>query len=177
MGRIAPRGILDQDQESSNDGNGNSQAQPAPDNRTESGSTKKRRIVPFGIKDVCGNVPPHPVPPPLPTPPELSKVAVNSGSFPRSPASLPPITLPPVPVAPLSNEKEPDLVPLSSIQCRPVDWLWPGRIPRGKLTLLVGDPGTGKSTVTMDLIARLSIGGQMPDGSTCLPGHSIILNA
>ncbi len=31
MGRIAPRGILDQDQESSNDGNGNSQAQPAPE--------------------------------------------------------------------------------------------------------------------------------------------------
>jgi len=80
-------------------------------------------------------------------------------------------------VALLSNEKEPDLVPLSSIQCRPVDWLWQGRIPRGKLTLLVGDPGTGKSTVTMDLVARFSTGGQMPDGSTCLPGHSIILNA
>jgi len=191
--RRAPVGIIDLDGVRSIGNRIAIQAQPTPGDKTESRATKKPRIVPFGIKDVdddspgsavlveqnvvCENVPPHLLPPPLPTPPELSKVAVNSGSFSGPPASLPPITLPPVPVAPLSNGREPDLIPLSSIQCRPVDWLWQGRIPRGKLTLLVGDPGTGKSTITMDLVARLSTGGQMPDGSTCLPGHSIILNA
>jgi len=188
MRRVVPFGIIDTDQASSNGGNG--QAQPAPDDKTETQATKKPRIVPFGIRDVdddspdiavlveqAGLVQSYPVPPPQRPPPEPSKVDVNPSSFSGPPASLPPIATIPVPVAPLSNGKEPDLVPLSSIQCRPVDWLWPGRIPRGKLTLLVGDPGTGKSTVTMDLVARLSTGGQMPDGSACRPGHSIILNA
>jgi archaellum biogenesis ATPase FlaH len=39
-----------------------------------------------------------------------------------------------------------------------VDWLWPKRIPRGTLTLLAGDPGLGKSLLTIDLAARLSRG-------------------
>jgi hypothetical protein len=32
-----------------------------------------------------------------------------------------------------------------------LEWLWPGRIPLGKLTLLAGDPGLGKSFVTLDI--------------------------
>jgi len=148
-----------------------------PDDKAETQATKKHRIVPFGIKDVCENVPPHPAPPPpLPAPPGSSKVAVNAGSFPGSPASLPPITLPPVPVAPLSNGKEPNLVLLSAFQCQPVNWLWPGRVPKGKLTLFVGDPGTGKSTLTMDLVARVSQGSLLPDGNSCDPSHCIVLN-
>src|SRR4051812_20691899 len=43
-----------------------------------------------------------------------------------------------------------------------VTWLWSHRIPRNKLSLLVGDPGVGKSTVTQDLAARLSKGLGMP---------------
>jgi putative DNA primase/helicase len=41
-------------------------------------------------------------------------------------------------------------------------WLWPGRIPLGKLTLFVGDPGLGKSIVTLDVAARVSRGREMP---------------
>ena len=42
-------------------------------------------------------------------------------------------------------------------------WLWPGRIPFGKITVLDGDPGTGKSLITIDLAARASRGLAMPD--------------
>jgi hypothetical protein len=43
-----------------------------------------------------------------------------------------------------------------------VDWLWPARIPLGKLTILDGDPGLGKSTISVDLAARVSTGRPMP---------------
>lgn len=44
-----------------------------------------------------------------------------------------------------------------------VSWLWPGRLPIGKVTLLVGDPGTGKSLVALDIAARVSSGAAWPD--------------
>src|SRR5262249_52740694 len=44
-------------------------------------------------------------------------------------------------------------------------WLWDGRILRGKLNVLDGNPGHGKSTVTIDLAARLSRGLPMPGAS------------
>src|SRR2546430_11339629 len=50
---------------------------------------------------------------------------------------------------------------------RPVPWLWPGRIAAGRLTLIDGDPDQGKSFVTLDLAARLTAGGELPDG--CRP--------
>lgn len=46
----------------------------------------------------------------------------------------------------------------SDAQPEPLEWLWPGRIPLGCLTLLAGEPDTGKSLVTMDLAARVSRG-------------------
>jgi primase-polymerase (primpol)-like protein len=49
------------------------------------------------------------------------------------------------------------LICLADVAPQPVSWLWPERIPRGKLTLLIGDPGMGKSTLLLDLIARITI--------------------
>jgi hypothetical protein len=48
-----------------------------------------------------------------------------------------------------------------------VEWLWPGRIPLGRLTLIAGDPGIGKSLVAVDLAARLSRGAAWPDDPEC----------
>jgi len=47
---------------------------------------------------------------------------------------------------------------LADVQAEEVTWLWPGRIPYGKLTLLVGDPGLGKSFLSLYLASRLSTG-------------------
>jgi hypothetical protein len=44
-----------------------------------------------------------------------------------------------------------------------VEWLWPGRIPIGKVTLMVGDPGNGKSLVALDVAARVSRGRAWPE--------------
>jgi hypothetical protein len=53
---------------------------------------------------------------------------------------------------------------LADVPSEPLAWLWPGRIPLGKLTLLAGDPGLGKSFVTLDVAARVSSGKGWPDG-------------
>ena len=64
-----------------------------------------------------------------------------------------------------------DVVPSS------VRWLWPGRIAMGRLTLLVGRPGEGKSFLTTDLAARVSTGGPWPDGSEGVEGSVIFICA
>ncbi len=56
------------------------------------------------------------------------------------------------------------LVCLADVVPESVQWLWPGYIPLGKLTILDGDPGLGKSVMTCDLAARVSTGRAMPDG-------------
>ena len=65
----------------------------------------------------------------------------------------------------------------SEITPETLKWLWPGRIPLGKLTLLVGDPGLGKSLLTIDIAARVSRGTSFPDGASCEPGAVIMVSA
>jgi hypothetical protein len=47
---------------------------------------------------------------------------------------------------------------LATIQPVPIHWLVPGVLPLGKLVLLAGDGGHGKSTLTLDMAARLTRG-------------------
>ena len=63
---------------------------------------------------------------------------------------------------------------VGDLESRPVSWLWPGRLALGKLAMLDGDPGLGKSLVTLDLCARLSKGRPFPDGATG-PGRAAAL--
>jgi len=37
------------------------------------------------------------------------------------------------------------------VQPRPINWLWPNRIALGKLTMIAGDPGLGKSLLSIEL--------------------------
>jgi putative DNA primase/helicase len=46
-----------------------------------------------------------------------------------------------------------------------VDWLWPGWLPAGKLTILAGAAGTGKTTLALGLGAVITTGGRWPDGA------------
>jgi hypothetical protein len=68
-------------------------------------------------------------------------------------------------------------VRLSSVRARPVEWLWPGWLPLGKLCDLSGDPGLSKSTLLLDLAARVSTHGVMPDGSPGTSGGVCIMSA
>ena len=58
----------------------------------------------------------------------------------------------------------------SNIEAKSVDWLWFPYIPFGKLTVIQGDPGEGKSTFVINLLSLLTKGLPMPDGF--VPGHS-----
>jgi RecA-family ATPase len=57
----------------------------------------------------------------------------------------------------------------AEIQPRDIDWFWKPYLPRGMLSLLDGDPGCGKSFVTLALAAALSTGRSFP-GATGRPG-------
>lgn len=56
-----------------------------------------------------------------------------------------------------------------------IRWLWPGWIASGKLHILAGAGGTGKTTLLLSLIATITTGGRWPDGSRCCePGNALI---
>ena len=61
----------------------------------------------------------------------------------------------------------PDLVRMSEIEPREIVWLWENRFPAGQISLIVGTPGFGKSFVTCDMAARISVGAAWPDGTPC----------
>lgn len=52
----------------------------------------------------------------------------------------------------------------SNVSEKAVDWLWYPYIPFGKLTVIQGDPGEGKSTFVLNLVSLLTNGQPMPDG-------------
>jgi AAA domain-containing protein/bifunctional DNA primase/polymerase-like protein len=71
-----------------------------------------------------------------------------------------------------------ELVPASTFEQRPIDWIWKPRLARGKITLLAGDPGVGKSSLTTDIVARASTARMWPDNSGyASAGSCIILSA
>src|SRR3989338_10075825 len=76
------------------------------------------------------------------------------------------------------NSTQAIVVRLSDIQSEPISWLWQGRIALGKLTLIVGDPGLGKSLITSTLAAIVSKGYLFPvDNSQAPIGDVILLSA
>ncbi len=58
-----------------------------------------------------------------------------------------------------------NLVPASQIKPEPVSWIWNGYIARGKVHIIAGPPGHGKTTLLLGLLAILTIGGRWPDGT------------
>lgn len=81
--------------------------------------------------------------------------------------------------APMNESPRLQTVRMADVQSETLRWLWPGRIPLGKLTLFAGDPGLGKSFLTMDIAARVSTGAGWPDrpGERSEPGGVLLLTA
>jgi Bifunctional DNA primase/polymerase, N-terminal/AAA domain/Primase C terminal 1 (PriCT-1) len=100
--------------------------------------------------------------PPLPES-EVRRIAQSVGRYaPTKPGDPPPIP----------GVLASDVTPQS------VAWLWPNHIPLGKVTLFDGDPDLAKSTVSLDLAARVTRGLPMPDGTEpgCSPGGVVIVS-
>jgi hypothetical protein len=66
---------------------------------------------------------------------------------------------------------------LADVVPQEVEWLWPRRIPKGKITVLDGDPDNGKTVLMMDLAAQLTTGSPMPDGTSVEAAGAVILSA
>lgn len=69
---------------------------------------------------------------------------------------------------------------LDRVEPQPVRWLWPRFVPLGKLTLLAGDPGLGKSFLTLDLAGKVTTAHLPPagcEGGDGGPGQVIICSA
>jgi hypothetical protein len=72
--------------------------------------------------------------------------------------------------------RKPLVTCLADVEPTKIDWLWPQKIPLGRITLVAGRPGLGKSFATCDLIARVTTGNLFPDGSSgCIPGSVILI--
>jgi hypothetical protein len=69
------------------------------------------------------------------------------------------------------------LTPVAKYEPRRVTWLSQGRLAAGKITILDGDPGLGKSTMALDWAARISRGDALPQGPKNPPRGVVILSA
>jgi hypothetical protein len=78
-----------------------------------------------------------------------------------------------------ADESRPVLTCLADVKAERLRWLWPARIPLGKVSLLFGDPGLGKTFATLDIAARVSRGMPWPDapGERLAAGGVILLSA
>ncbi|KWB17817.1 AAA family ATPase [Burkholderia cepacia] len=74
--------------------------------------------------------------------------------------------------------KQPSMVNVlraSDIVPERIHWLWPDWLPAGKLSILAGDAGAGKTTLALALAATVTTGGRWPDGTHCdQPGNVVI---
>jgi hypothetical protein len=74
----------------------------------------------------------------------------------------------------MAEKKEKVLSRLDEVRSERIDWLWPDRLAPG-LALLDGDPGVGKSLLTLDLAARLTTARAFPDGWTPAAPMTVLL--
>ncbi len=72
------------------------------------------------------------------------------------------------------KESDISLVCIADVEAETVSWLWLPYIPRGKLTLLEGDPGIGKSWVSLAIATAVSIGRGLP-GTEAIESESVVL--
>jgi len=129
------------------------------------GSLRRQNLGPAAIEAALADVNQRLCVPPL-SPAEVSRIA---GSISKYNATDPP---------PRASAPRPVLLRVADVEPQPVEWLWEKRIPRGKLTSLVGNPGVAKSFLTLDITARVSSGRDFPDGSISPgPGSVILLSA
>jgi len=63
----------------------------------------------------------------------------------------------------------------ADIKPQAITWLWPGWLPAGKLTILAGAAGTGKTTLALALAAVITAGGRWPDGTVSKSKGNVLI--
>jgi putative DNA primase/helicase len=67
------------------------------------------------------------------------------------------------------------LLRADQVRMTPIKWLWPGWLAAGKLHVVAGQPGTGKTTIALAIAATLTSGGRWPDGTRYPARHDAIV--
>ena len=62
----------------------------------------------------------------------------------------------------------------SDIEPESVEWIWKDWLAKGKLAILAGQAGTGKTTICMNLAATISRGSKFPDGAPSSVGSVLV---
>ena len=91
-----------------------------------------------------------------------------------------PPTFPPLESYPGDYIEQPRASPGVVLTCgadlnpEPIRWLWRNWLALGKLHILAGAPGQGKTTLALAMAATITIGGRWPDGSRCEAGNILV---
>lgn len=86
---------------------------------------------------------------------------------------LQPVTIPEAVALPSAT-----VVQLDTVRAAYISWLWPGRLPRGKVVVIDGDPSVSKSTFSNDLTRPVTTGSPWPDGAAGpTPAGVLLLSA
>ena len=67
------------------------------------------------------------------------------------------------------------LLRADQVRMSPIKWLWPGWLAAGKLHVVAGQPGTGKTTISLAIAATISSAGRWPDGTRYPSRHDAIV--
>src|ERR1043165_7983783 len=77
----------------------------------------------------------------------------------------------------MAADRAPTIVCMADVQMEDVTWLWAPYIPIGKLTILEGGPGIGKSWLTCAIASAVSTGHGLPNIAAMEPRNVLILTA
>jgi putative DNA primase/helicase len=67
-----------------------------------------------------------------------------------------------------------EFVRADTITPEPIKWVWDGFLAGGKLHIVAGAPGTGKTTLALAIAATITTGGRWPDGTRASTGDVLI---
>ena len=100
------------------------------------------------------------------------KKSIDPDSFIQPPLADMPQKIPSTLKESLSSLK---IINMSDIQAQPIHWLWDGWLPLGKMTILAGAGGCGKTNLSLALIATITTAGTFPDGSKCKSAGKVLI--
>lgn len=66
------------------------------------------------------------------------------------------------------------LVKADTLKPEPIRWIWPGWLAAGKLHVLAGAPGCGKTTIGLQIISTITRGGYWPNGARAPQGSALV---
>ena len=72
------------------------------------------------------------------------------------------------------SKEELKLIRMNEVEATAIDWLWYPYIPYGKITVIQGDPGDGKTTVVLAIAAAVTTGAALPESKTAAEPMSVI---